>query len=75
MNEISQYQKVAALLALEIDLLAEMSYDLSHTELFESVIELKATMDKMIEDPEYVNQRYAAGQLVFGVAAKSGKSE
>ncbi len=70
MNEITQYQKMAGVLAMDIDILAELASKLSHEDLLASVLDLKEQKDQFIEKPETLNRVYAARQLVFGIAAR-----
>jgi hypothetical protein len=78
MEEITQeqaleYQQVAGLLALDIDMAWKMAQgDPEDTKmLFWIIKDLKEKRDKAISNPEVRQKRYQASSLVFFVACKS----
>lgn len=61
-----EYQQVAALLSLDIDVLCEfLDSDITVEELKAQIILLKENRDSMIADPEVRKRRYNAAAMIF----------
>lgn len=63
-----EYKEIAALLSLGIDLLEEVSKDnMTVDELREQIKMLKEDKEKLIQNPEYRQMKYAAGYAIFNL--------
>ena len=64
MNEITEYQKVAALVCLDIDTIVKAAE--SKPELaMDFLLKLRGMKDKVVDDEKNRDTRYAACQSVF----------
>jgi len=72
MSEVTEYQEVAALLAMDIDILAQVadSREWTAEDLKELIIRLKKNKDLLITDDKHRKMRYNATSQVFNVASK-----
>lgn len=72
MSEVTEYQQVAALLAMDIDILATVAEDNSHDANFlqAMIFRLKKNKDLLITDDKHREMRYNATAKVFNVASK-----
>lgn len=70
MDEVSDYQKVAALLSLDIEITARAVRSNPH--LAEGLVaKLEENRARLIDDPAWRDMRYGAANFVFNVAAAS----
>ena len=67
-----EYQQVAALACLDIDLLSDIceQEDMTLERLKAQIRLVKGNKDDMISDPRSRNKRYTAATLVFGAVAE-----
>ena len=72
MSDITEYQQVAAILNMDIDVLARVAENDKWTaaELREFIFRLKEQKDMLITDEKVRNARYSAISFVMGYAAK-----
>ena len=61
---------MAGVLAMDIDILAEISSELTHEDLVASILDLKEEKDLYLEKPEALDRVYSARQFIFGIAAR-----
>lgn len=64
-----EYQQVAALTCLDIDLLADIAEDKSMTadQLRDQIVHLKELKDKLISDKADRESRYSAACMIFSL--------
>jgi len=72
MSEITEYQQVAALLAMDIDILAKVveNGEWTKEDLEKLIFRLKKNKDLLITDDAHREMRYNATSQVFNVASK-----
>ena len=70
MSDISEYQKVAALVCMDIDIMAKAAERKPETAI-EYLRKLKEMKDSVVSDGGCRDSRYAACQAVFAVASRS----
>lgn len=70
MSEITEFQKVAALVCMDIDLFSDMAKDTPESAP-ELMAKLRQMKDDLMADKELINKRYSAASNVFS-ASQSG---
>ena len=71
MSEVTEHQEVAALLAMDIDIMAKVAERTEWTakDLREIIFRLKKSKDLLISDDKHRKMRYNATSNVFTVAS------
>jgi len=72
MSDITEYQEVAAIVCMDIDILAKVADNGEWTaeELKTFIIRLKKNKDQLISDDTHRKMRYNATSQVFNIASK-----
>ena len=72
MSEVTEYQEVAAITCMDIDILAKVAEDDRWTkeDLKELIFRLKKNKDKLISDDTHRKMRYNAFSTVVNTAGK-----
>jgi hypothetical protein len=72
MSDITEYQQVAAIACMDIDILAKVAESDRWTadDLREMIFRLKKQKDLLITDAKVREMRYNATKMIFNVASK-----